>query len=124
MDVSIYGDRDLVEVVLTGPVGAEEFLAGFQRMLGLPDFRPGQNILVDMRAHVHQADSEDMRTIAEAFLEAGEAVGRADIAVVVARPVSYGLLRMLQAYIDGAPFRFSVYYSLEEAKSSLGLVQP
>ncbi len=123
-DISIDNERGLVNVVLTGPVGVEEFLAGFQRMLGLPDFRPGQKILVDMRAHVHQADGTDIRRIADAFIDAGEAIGRAEVAVVVGPPVSYGLMRMLQAFIEAAPFRFSVFYSLDEAESSLGLARP
>jgi hypothetical protein len=121
MDVAIDAERGVVDVALTGPVGADEFLAGFRRMLQLPDFRPGLKILVDMLAHVHQADGEDIRRIAAVFFENGEAIRGTDVAVVVARPVSYGLLRMLQTLVEDAPFRFSVSYSLEEARKSLGL---
>ncbi len=121
VEASIDKERGLVSVTLTGPVGFAEFIAGFKRMLGLPDFRPGLKILVDMLEHVHQVDSEDIRRIATVFVENGEALRDTEVAVVVGRPVSYGLLRMLQAFVEDAPFRFFVFYSRSEAEEALGL---
>lgn len=43
------------------------------------------------------------------------------MAVAVAKPVSYGMLRMLQTEISEAPFSFSVFYDLGEAERALGL---
>jgi len=122
VDVTIDAELGLANVTLAGPVGADEFLTGFRRMLQLPDFHPGLKILVDMLAHVHQVDGEDIRRIAAVFVENSEAIRDTDVAVVVARPVSYGLMRMLQSLIEDAPFRFSVFHSLEEAKKALGLI--
>jgi len=121
VNVTIDAELGLANVTLAGQVGADEFVAVFRRMLALPGFRPGLKILVDMLAHVHQVGGEDIRRIAAVFFENSEAIMDSDVAVVVARPVSYGLARMFQTLVEDAPFRFSVFYSLEEARKSLGL---
>jgi hypothetical protein len=121
IETAIDEKAGLVRMTLTGPVGADEFLASFETMLKLPGFRPGVKVLVDMLEHVHQADSEDIRRIAAVFLEHSEELRGTDAAVVVARPVSYGLLRMLQAFVEDAPFGFSVFYSRSEAEKTLGI---
>jgi hypothetical protein len=121
VETSIDTQRGLVSMKLAGPVGADEFLAGFTDMLNLPGFGPGLKILVDMLEHVHQVDSEDIRRIAAVFLEHGEEFRGTDVAVVVGGPASYGLLRMLQAFVEDAPFRFMVFYSRSEAEKELGL---
>jgi len=54
--------------------------------------------------------------------ESGEAIRETDVAVVVTRPVSHGLMRMLQSLTEDAPFHISVFHSLEEARKVLGLI--
>jgi hypothetical protein len=113
--------RDLVKVVLSGPLGTEEFLAGFAGLLARPDYHPGMRVLVDMLEHVHQLDAKGIGQVAEAFMRNREALRGSVIAVVVARTVSYGLLRMLQIKLSEEPYTFSVLYDLQEAEKSLGL---
>jgi hypothetical protein len=115
-------ERDLVNVTLSGPLGTEEFLAGFNRLLAHADYHPGMRILVDMREHVHQIGAEGIDQIARTFIHTSEAIRGSVVAVVVARAVSYGLLRMLQIKVSEAPFAFYVFYDLREAEESLGLL--
>jgi hypothetical protein len=114
--------RDLARVALTGPLGAEDFLAGFGRMLAHPAFHPGMKILVDMLAHEHTLGSEDIDHIARVFVRTGEALRNSVVAVVVAKPVSYGMLRMLQIKISEVPFSFFLFYDLQEAEKALALI--
>ena len=74
-----------------------------------------------MLVHEHQADSEDIKRIASVFLANGAALQGSEVAVVVARTVSYGMLRMLQTFIESAPSRCSVFYDIGEAKELLGV---
>ncbi len=113
--------RDLVKVALSGPVGTEDFLEGFAGLLAHPDYHPGMRVLVDMLKHVHQLDAKGIDQIARVFMHKREALRGAVIAVVVARTVSYGLLRMLQIKISEEPYTFFVFYDLQEAERSLGL---
>jgi hypothetical protein len=113
--------RGLVKVTLKGPVGTDEFLAGFGRLLAHPDFHPGMRILVDMLDHVHQIGSDGIDQIARAFINSGEAFRGSVVAVVVARVVSYGMLRMLQIKVSEVPFTFFVFYDLQEAEKALHL---
>jgi hypothetical protein len=108
-------ERDLVNVTLSGPLGTEEFLAGFNRLLAHADYHPG------MREHVHQIGAEGIDQIARTFIHTSEAIRGSVVAVVVARAVSYGLLRMLQIKVSEAPFAFHVFYDLREAEESLDL---
>jgi hypothetical protein len=40
-ELDIDAERDLVKVALKGPIGAEEFITGFDRMLAHPSFIQG-----------------------------------------------------------------------------------
>jgi hypothetical protein len=120
-EIYVDDERDLIRVALKGPVGVEEFLAGFEHLLSFAGYRPGVKVLVDMLEHVHQVDAVGIKQIAGAFLRNGEALRGSVVAVVVARAVSYGMLRMLQALVSDVPFTFSVHYDLEEAEEALDL---
>lgn len=121
-ELEIDEKRDLVVVTLTGPLGASDFLAGFDRMLAHPAFHPGNRVLVDMLAHEHTLTSEDIDHIAGVMVSTGDAFRGSVVAVVVAKPVSYGMLRMLQIKISEVPFSFFVFYDLQEAEKALGLI--
>jgi hypothetical protein len=120
-EFEIAAERDLAMITLKGPVGTDEFLAGLDRMLAHPDLHPGMRVLVDMLEHVHQVDARGIDRIAKAFVLNAEAIRDSVVAVVVARAVSYGLLRMLQIKLSETPLTLSVFYDMQEAKASLGL---
>jgi hypothetical protein len=119
VDVVVDKQSDLVRATINSPTDTDEFLASFERMLNHPDFHPGMKILVDMVNYVHQATSDDMRRIARVFVQNTSAVSGMEVAIVVSQPVSYGMIRMLQAFIEGSPFRLHVFYDVEEAKRQL-----
>jgi hypothetical protein len=120
-ELDIDAKRGLIKVTLKGPVGTDEFLAGFGRLLAHPDFHAGMRVLVDMLGHEHQVGAEGIDQIARAFINSGEALRGSVVAVVVARVVSYGMLRMLQFKVSEVPFTFFVFYDLQEAERALHL---
>ena len=121
VDVRVDRGAGLVVAVLEGPVPLEGLVEGIDRMLSDPDFRAGMDILVDMQRHVHQASGADMRRLGDALTSRLEYLKGTRLAAVVSKTVSYGMIRMLQAFVDGAPFQVGVFYTPEEAKEWLGL---
>ena len=119
--VRIDKEADLVSRTVTGSVSGEELIASFQDTLDHPDYHPGMKSLMDFRLFDHQLGSQDMRKFADFFLERSDAVRGTPTAVVVSQAVSYGLVRMLQAYIEAAPITLEVFYDLEEAERWLGI---
>lgn len=105
----------------TGMVSGEEIIANFDETVNRPEYRPGMKSLMDFRGYEHQLDSKDMRKMAEFFIEHAESVKGAKAAVVVAHTVSYGLVRMLQVYVEAAPVQVEVFFEMEEAERWLGI---
>ena len=121
VDVQVDAAAGLVVAVLEGPVRLEGLVEGIDRMVNDPGFHTGMDILVDMQRHVHQASSADMRGLAGALTSRSEYLKGTRLAAVVSKTVSYGMIRMLQTFVDGAPFQVGVFYSPEAAKEWLGL---
>jgi hypothetical protein len=121
VDIVIDTQSGLVRATIENPTSAGEFIAGFKDMLGHPDFHPGMKVLVDMLRYVHVTTGADMRRVAQTFVQSADAVSGMDVAVVVSTPVSYGVIRMLQVFVEGSPFRINVFYDMEEAKRHLGV---
>ena len=77
--------------------------------------------LTDLREAAHHTGPEDIRRIAGLLSRSLERIAEGRAAVVVSQAVSFGMMRMLQAYVDGIPFEIRIFYDLAEARRWLGL---
>jgi hypothetical protein len=98
-----------------------ELVASFKGLAECPEFRPGMKILLDMTDYVHQATAQDVRRIAEELGRYSQRMPGQEVAVVVSKPVVYGMLRMLQALVGDLPFQLHVTYDREDAKRRLDI---
>jgi hypothetical protein len=113
--------RDLLSATLTGLAGVEEITMAFAEAFRDPTYRPGMNALVDMTAYEHQNTSEGARAIADFLVNSPNTSAGGKVGIVVSKVVSYGMIRMLQAFLERTPLEVSVFYELDEAKGWLGL---
>jgi hypothetical protein len=104
--ITTSGSADLAAILRAN----EEFLADAR-------FRPGMPILADHSAlDTSSLASSDTRLIGEAYREFLDRVGESAIAIVVAHPATFGLVRMAEAYAGPPPPSLQrIFYSRDEA---------
>lgn len=107
--------NSLVTIKVTGLVGAEELLTSIGRVIEHPDFHPGMKSLTDMREALHTATTDEVRSVAQLLITNMSRIQGVKEAVVVGQAVTYGMLRMLQAQMEGFPFEIGIFYDIEEA---------
>jgi hypothetical protein len=121
IDLQLDKTNDVIYRTVTGRVSADELLENLECTRNHPDYHPGMASLSDMRDYVHQATNADIRRIAQFFTEHLEDIRGSRAAIVVSKTASYGMSRMLQSYLEGAPLSVLVTYDLAEAKQWLGI---
>jgi ATP phosphoribosyltransferase regulatory subunit HisZ len=121
VDVSIDRDNNLIRRRISGVVSIDEMVASLEDTVRHPEFRPGMNDLTDLREHVHQTSSDDVRKAAQAIKERSHLTGDIKLALVVSRTVSYGLTRMFQMLADESNWEIAIFDTPEEAELWLGI---
>jgi len=123
MPIEFVVDRDNSLLVTTyrGVVATEEYVGQVRSVLDRLDEYPGMDFLTDVSDIVHQATGGDIRTISAAIQEYAERIEGRKMAIVVSKTVVYGLMRMLQALMDGLPAHIEIFYEMDEAKRWLGV---
>jgi len=121
VDVQVGSPGSAAQVTIEGPVALGGFIQGLEELVGHPQFAPGTDVLVDLVGHVHQTTSADIRSLAQALMDESERLAGTRLAVAVSQTVSYGMVRMLQTFLEDAPFDVAVFRDLQEAKEWLGV---
>ena len=121
MSVVVDGGDGLIRASLEGAVPVDTVLRRLEGAFTSPGFRPGMNMLLDGRGAAHHLEAEDIARVSRYLIANRDKIEGGKAAVVVAKTVSYGLMRMLQAQVDGMPIGFSVFYDIDEARRWLGL---
>jgi hypothetical protein len=126
MSVEVVTDasRKLIRATANSETTLVELMTLFAKLVDSPDFQPGTKVLLDMTEYPHQASAADIRLIADNIVAHAQVSPGSEIAAVVSQAVSYGMLRMLQALIEGYPFHLYVCYDREEAERHLGILSP
>jgi len=105
---------------LSGTATLDELNDYQDTYLSDPRWTPGMNVLTDCRAiEVGDFGSDEIRLLAEANVLKADRFGFGRAAVVVSEPAAFGLVRMFQAYTDGAGFNQRVFTSIEAARDWL-----
>jgi len=115
------GDPEDLTVNTFGRATVEGLNGWVHEVLTDRRYRPGIGVLVDhRRLDWTSMTSHDLRRRAGLFLRDDDRIGPTRAALVAGRPVDYGLMRMVVAYLGGrAAFHAEVFYSLDEARAWL-----
>jgi hypothetical protein len=111
------GDPYGVTFTTSGAADIAAILRANEEFLADPRFRPGMPILADHSAlDTSSLASDDAKLIGEAYRRFLDRIGESAIAIVVARPAAFGLIRMAEAYAGPPPpSNQRIFYSREEA---------
>ena len=121
VEVSIDRTRRVVFITISGTVGMDSWISKLDAVLSMPEYEVGMWGLIDIREADHQTGIEDIAKMARYLVHNYRRIKGSKVAVVTGKTVSYGLMRMLETQLLGLPFKFRVFYEMEEAERWLGL---
>src|SRR5262245_61168189 len=105
-------DAGLLTIVGAGVVTQPERLATMRAWLSDPAFRPGLDTLCDFSAARSTPTLPELIEIAEFIKRHSAAIGPTKLAVVAARPVTFGAVRQFEAlvaHIALAPLQVQIF---------------
>lgn len=112
----------LVDVTFEGTTETKEILETFERALTDPNLQNGSLLLVDVSGStsLQERSSASIRMLAESVARWSDKVS-GKLAVVVGKPVQYGIIRMASVYAASFGLDLRPFETREEALSWLGL---
>jgi hypothetical protein len=114
------GDLHGVTFTTSGPADLSSILRANDEFLADARFRPGMPILADHSGlDTTPLTSSDAKLIGEAYRRFLDRVGESAIAIVVAHPAAFGLVRMAEAYAGPVQSNLRIFYSRADAVSWL-----
>lgn len=124
MEYTIEFDPSVSFATITG--SGEPTFAGFvgylTELVENPAWTPEMPALVDHRKlHIDLLTSDQVREVVNLHKPFAERIGNGRIAVVVSRPVDFGLVRMFETIADEMFPQFRVFYTIEESMDWLGV---
>jgi len=114
-------DKDIGVVYQTikGPITTKELLNYFFNIFRHPDYKPGMKYLADIREIEPSLFKKDMDAISAYLKKYLDNIGPLKVAVVVLLDSSYGMLRMLQTYLEDAQIEIDIFRDIDEARKWL-----
>ena len=124
MPASYRFEGRLLRVTFWDDTPREETLETMDRMFADDSYPDNARFLLDLTSStsLEKRSSDDIRALVEYVSQFKERYG-SQMAVVVERPVQYGLVRMAGAFGETTGIQMRVFQSIEEALDWLGLVQ-
>lgn len=119
-NIEFADDGSRMTVRAWGTAEVQGFIAYLLAAVDHPAWRPGIPALMDFRdLDVGPLTSADIQRLADLHAPYAEVLAQGRIAVLVSRPVEYGIVRMWQAFVNHMHLAHGVFYTLEEAEAWL-----
>jgi hypothetical protein len=99
----------LLFVTGRGLITQAERIAAMRAWMSDPAFRPGLNTLCDFSAASSVPSRSELHDIITFIEQHAESIGRKKLAMIVARPVTYGVARQFQALTAPGPLDVNVF---------------
>ena len=110
-------DGSLIRLTASGTYGTRDLMETVDAALSDRDAPETATLLVDVRGSEVDRTSEEMKQLTEFFASHADRLSRC--AVVIARDVHYGLMRMAMAFAEDSPLELRVFRDLDEARTWL-----
>jgi hypothetical protein len=107
-------------VTAWGPAEASGFIAYLLEAVNHPAWRPGIPALMDFRdLDIGRLGAADAWQVADQHQPYAKILAAAPIAVVVSRPVDFGMVRMWESLVHQMHLAHEVFYAMAEAEAWL-----
>jgi hypothetical protein len=111
----IDSDAGMLFVVGEGVITQTERLAALRAWLSDPAFRPGLHTLCDFSAATSTPALSELTEIVDLIKRNAASIGRTRLAVVTARPVTFGVVRQFEALLHSDPLQVEIFTDRETA---------
>lgn len=113
-------DGSRMTVTAWGVAEVQGFVAYLLEAVDQPAWHPGIPALMDFRnLDIGCLNAADARQLADLYRPYAKILAAARIAVVVTRPVDFGMVRMWESLVHQMHLTHEVFYRLEEAEAWL-----
>lgn len=112
-------DKKRVYAVLSGTISLDEMINTINGAVEDKDFRPGFDVLSDHSEIEQPIETDQVKYLAGYIEKLRANFAGTRWAVVTRSEVSYGMMRMLSAFLEKIPMRLEVFYSKEDAENWL-----
>jgi hypothetical protein len=104
-------------ILAVGVVTQPERLRTFHAWLHDRDFRPGLDALCDFSDTESTPTLAQLRELIDMIEKNAEAIGRSRLAILTAKPITFGVARVFEALaeVEGAPIEVKVFFDRDEA---------
>jgi hypothetical protein len=100
MTYRINPDANLLFVVSEGVITQPERLQAMLAWMSDPAYRPGLDTFCDLTAAESTPDLSELREIVAAIAERAPAIGPGKLAILAAKPITFGVARVFEALAD------------------------
>jgi hypothetical protein len=115
-EIGFSQDHPLMTIRAWGPAALQGFVDYLTQALADPRWKPQIQVLLDFRElDLATVSSDDMRRLVSFQRPLKESLSPGKLALVVGRPVDFGMARMWEVLSSEIGLTQGVFYSLEEA---------
>ena len=119
IEYKIEKDKRRVFAVVTGIVSVKEIVQVITSIMKDPDFMPGFDILSDHTRIERPIETEQLKALVTHINGLATYCSSSRWAVITKKAASYGMMRMLAAYLAIVPLELQVFYSFDDAEEWL-----
>ena len=112
-------DKKRVFAIVTGIVSVEDIVQIITSILKDPSFMPGFDILSDHTKIERPIETEQLKALVSHINDLATYCSNSRWAVVTSKVASYGMMRMLAAYLAIVPMELQVFFSFDDAEKWL-----
>ena len=111
MTYRIDPDANLLSVVSQGVITQDERMQTIQAWLKDPAYRPGLDTLFDLTGAESTPDLAELREIVATIAERAPDIGPKKVAILTAKPITFGVARVFQALaeVEDTPLQVKVF---------------
>jgi hypothetical protein len=119
VDLTFHLDQRLARVTLSGSIDAAALAAAIELLTSDPRWSSSLNLIWDIRAATVTLSGEQLRQMIATRQARATSSRSRRTAVVVSSPLTYGMSRMAEIYLEVASFPtdFQIFHTIEEARA-------
>ena len=122
----INADAHMLYVVATGVTTQAERMEAMMAWLNDPEFKPGLDTFCDFSSAESTPRLSDLRQLVAAIGEHAPTIGHQKVAVLAAKPITFGVARVFEsmADIEDVPLQVKVFFERDKLWEWLRPGQP
>ena len=123
MTYTVSQNKNVVTVVVSGPVTLEECVRSVDGLLGEATLRPGMQLVLDAGGLKPRLSSDDLRDLASRVKTLGSS-GLDSVAIIAPSDFVYGLARAFSTYAGIQGFNIAAFRTHQTARGWLQTCRP